>query len=233
MIYPNQKHELESLRRSALFSACSDEELIDILRFTDRRHLQANQILVYQDEACSAFFQVTHGYVKLYRTTGCGERVMGFAESGDTFAEAAVFCGEGYPYSAVALEDTEVLAFQAFPLSRFIQQSPLFSSAFIACLSRHLRHQTIQQACAAAFNADQRLASFLLGGPEAASAEETDSARRLPGRRRDLANLLAMTPETLCRVMGRFRRSGWIEENSGYVTITAREQLHSLLAQSC
>ena len=52
---------------------------------------------------------------------------------------------------------------------------------------------------------------------------------RGPRRRIDLASLLTMTPETLCRILKRFKNANWIKEQAGYITIIDPRALNALL----
>jgi CRP-like cAMP-binding protein len=57
-------------------------------------------------------------------------------------------------------------------------------------------------------NAEQRVAAYLL---EHRDTDDLDGpVGNIPYRRKDLASRLNLTPETLCRVLGHFRKRGWI-----------------------
>ena len=54
---------------------------------------------------------------------------------------------------------------------------------------------------------------------------------RLPVRRSDLASILGVTTETLCRVVARFRREGWILTADHDILVREPEALQGLRAQ--
>jgi CRP-like cAMP-binding protein len=54
------------------------------------------------------------------------------------------------------------------------------------------------------------------------------TSRRGP-KQTDMANMLAISPETLCRLLAKFRRSGWIANSDGQVIIVDPKGLHSVL----
>lgn len=49
-------------------------------------------------------------------------------------------------------------------------------------------------------------------------------------RQRDLASILAIAPETLCRIMAKFKRRGWIASTAEGVTVRDPASLGNLIA---
>lgn len=219
----------ELRRIVGLFSGCSEQEWCAIEEIVTERTLYSGEILFYQGEPCAAFYFLLSGTVKLALRSRRGERVIGFAGSGNALGESALFAGEGYPVSAVAVDDSRTLVFPAFPFLRLAQTYPNLALRVLGHVSRQYHQQLNRQVHLVEQNADQRLASYLLGH----CVEDTYSCIvRLPPRRMDLANLLNITPETLCRVMRRFKRSEWIACEGNKVTLRDPEALQSIL-QEC
>ena len=226
--YPFSPINTNLLFRNPIFSGCSEQEWETIKRFIRYRSLKAQEVLFWQNDSCNAFYFLIDGYVKLCRRYHKTERVVGFVEAGQIFGESAVFAGDGYPYTAIALEDLELVAIQAYPFARYAQSRPQLASRFIGHISRCLHQQLQEKEDLAVQSADQKLAAYLL--QECGGATSDKLVRRLPRRRIDLASLLSMTPETLSRTLRRFKNSNWIkEQTNGFITIIDPVALSSLL----
>jgi CRP-like cAMP-binding protein len=210
-----------------LFSGCSTQEWQAIERIMAGQYVEPGEIVFKQGEPCSAFYAVVRGMLKLRLEEAGIRRVVGFVQAGDTFGESAVFSGEGYAVSAVAVTDCELLAIPAFPFLRLTQQFPNLALRMLGWISQryhaHLRNSTRL----AMHNADQRVAAWLL---HHAAAGPTGPSVTLPPKRVDLANLLCITPETLCRIMKRLRTQGHVAVEGDEVRLLNTDALQTLIA---
>jgi CRP/FNR family transcriptional regulator len=174
-------------------------------------------------------FLLVEGAIKLVQRTGSSrERVVELVRPGDWFAESAVFCGNGYHASARALSHTEVLGVPAVALGRFLKQRPGLAVGLLHRLSRRAETAVQQMSDLCTRTAEQRVAAYLLEYDEGEG-----SAYRVPDgphSRADLASFLAVTPETLSRILQRFRRLGLIEKVGTELLI---RQPESLAGMSC
>ena len=221
---------VDLLLNTPLFSICSAEDRELIRRFIRHRNLMSQEVLFWQNDACEAFYFTLKGYIKLCRRVGQTERILGFVEPGQIFAESAVYAGSGYPYTGVATEDSELIVIQAYPFTRFLYSRPQLASRFIAHISNCLHRQLHEREQSNNHNAEQRVATFLLTPREV--LKKDPPVKRLPGRRLDLANLLTMTPETLSRTLKRFKDAHWIEQRGDEITVIDPNSLQSLLSRS-
>lgn len=187
----------------------------------------SQEVLFWQNDACEAFYYLLVGHFKLCRRNQQTKRIIGFVEPGQMFAESAVYGGDGYPYSAVATEDSELIVIQAYPFTRFLYSHPQLTSKFLSHLSRLLHHQLDEREQLNMHSAEQKVAAYLLAPYQGDNMGE--SACHLPARRIDLANMLLMTPETLSRTLKRFKDTHMIEEQRGQIMVTDPTALRSLL----
>ncbi len=222
-------NNIDLLLNTPLFSICSAQDRELIRRFIRHRSLMSQEVLFWQNDACEAFYFLLKGYIKLCRRVRHRERILGFVEPGQIFAESAVYAGSGYPYTGVATEDSELIVIQAYPFTRFLYSRPQLTSRFIAHISNCLHRQLHDREQLNTHNAEQRVAAYLLAPYEGLKAE--NPVQRLPGRRLDLANLLSMTPETLSRILKRFKDAHWIEQRCDEITVIDPMALRSLLPE--
>ena len=86
------------LKDVALFSGLDESDLGAILDISQFRHMRAGEALFEAGESCSAVYILESGLMKLFvRGPKSQQKVIEFVEPGDSFAEAALFSGEGYP----------------------------------------------------------------------------------------------------------------------------------------
>lgn len=217
------------LHKAPLFSAYSDSEFEGLLALCHYQRIAAETTLFKAQEACSAIYFMLSGFIELYREGLNGSRkIIEFIDGEQTFAEAALFSGQGYPVSARSLLDSELIRIDSVRFSLFLQQHPQLNWRMLGSLSIRLHHLVEQITSLSLHNAEQKVASFLL---ENYDDENQDGiVSHLPGRRRDLAARLSLSEETLCRVLGRFRKEGWVQtKDSSRVYLHHPEALQNLL----
>ncbi len=215
---------IEILRDSGVFGARDEEALLPIARVAAYRTLRTGDYLFHQGEPCSAMFLLVTGAIKLVqRSSGRRERVVELVRPGEWFAESAVFCGNGYHASACALSDTQVLGVPAVALGRFLRQRPGLAVALLHRLSRRAESAVQQMSDLCTRTAEQRVAAYLLEGYEGDGCAY--NVPDGPHSRADLASLLAVTPETLSRILQRIRRLGLIEKVDKELLVRQPESL--------
>ena len=221
---------IETLRATTLFSAFQDAQLAEVAHFSRVVSAAPDEILFHENETCSAIYCLISGVVKLYIIgPDQHEKALEFVEPGQTFAEAAMFSGQGYPVTAMALDDSRLISIDAYSLSRYLRQHPDLTWQMLAVMSRRL-HQLVGQIRSVSLqNAEQRVASYLLENYDPAEPER--AVGRIPPRRSELASMLGLTTETLCRVVANFRRRGWIGTSERDIVIQEPMALNTILAK--
>ncbi len=169
------------------------------------RRLSRGHLLFGEGEACAAMYVVAEGLVKVFKLAPDGrERVLNVFRAGDAFAEAALF-GEGaYPASAQTLCASVLVALPRATLLDLLRGDPALCFRIMASLSVKLKVLAQRLEDAAFQGVAARLAAFLL-------AEHRVQGRaqlRLPLAKKDLATYLAMSPETLSRLLRTLSQSG-------------------------
>lgn len=218
----------DMLRSARLFSGLRDEDLDAIGEMSQLRGLRMGEVLFRAGEPCSAIFIAESGLIKLFVHGPKGqEKVVEFIEPGDSFAEAALFSGQGYPVDAMASSDASVLAIDGFALSRYMHQHSHVGWNMLAVLSRRCHQLVGQLRSATCHSAEQRVVHYLLDNFD---DEQPDAAvSHLPNRRSELACALGITPETLCRVLGKLRKSGFIDTDHNLIYVRSPDSLADLL----
>ncbi|MCB1738009.1 MAG: Crp/Fnr family transcriptional regulator [Gammaproteobacteria bacterium] len=218
----------QMLRSAHLFAALNDDDIEAIGEISQLRGVRMGDVLFRAGDPCSAIYIAESGLIKLYvNGPRDQEKVIEFIEPGDSFAEAALFSGQGYPVSAMASADSSVLAIDGFALARYMHSHPHVSWNMLSVLSRRCHQLVGQLRSASCHSAEQRVIHYLMENYDDEAPDEAVS--HLPNRRSELACALGITPETLCRVLGKLRKNGWIETDHNLIYVRAPQPLAELL----
>ncbi len=221
--------QVQALQRSALFADFNQEEVQRLGRFCHHEMVPAHTVLFIQREACSHFYLLLEGFVELFLQHGEQQKkTVEFIEPGQTFAEAAMFSGQGYPVSAMALRESELLAINSMKFTQFLKQHPPLNWRLLSNMSRRLHQLVGQIAALSVLNAEQKVIAYLLEHHNEEEMEE--SVSHLPYRRAELASRLDLSTETLCRVLSQLKKQQLIEtRQSSQIKLLDIKQLRERL----
>lgn len=184
-------------------------DLIETLAGAARRvSLRAGEVIFRAGEPARAFYLVVAGAVKVYRLSPDGrEQVLHHLGPGRSFAEAAVLSMPSFPAHAVAIESgTELVEIAAGPFRALFADDPRLAAAMVSSLSMWLAGLADRVEELSVTSAVARLAHYLLRLPT--RTLEGVLVIELPMAKKELAAHLAITPETLSRVLRRWQDAG-------------------------
>lgn len=192
------------------------------------RQFEAGALVFLEREPCKAFFAVRQGVVKLYRSNADGrEQIVNHLHAGASFAEAALLTFGRYPVSCAATETpTELLEVGGEPLLRLFKEDERLGPAMVASLSMRLMTLVERVDELSTIQAGERFARWLLRQPSRAVGATLEIELAMP--KKDLAAHLAMTPETLSRLLRRWQEDGWIESERTSVRVLKGDRLTAL-----
>lgn len=224
-----KKDIVELLKKSSLFSSFDDELLLKISESVVLKNISKNELIFYESDPAAAFYLVTKGQVKVFKTSADGkEQILMIASKGDTFAEAALF-GEGlYPASAQSLTDTEVLYFGKDKFFSLIEKNPKIALKLIARLSELLRKMSKLVEELSLADITTRLALFIVKRLEESGNK---SEIELTEKKTILASQLGTIPETLSRSFNKLAREKIIEVEGPKIKILDSDKLHSIVGE--
>jgi CRP/FNR family transcriptional regulator, cyclic AMP receptor protein len=206
------------LDATTLFGGLGDAGIASLVPHTSVHWLRAKETLFVQGEPGDAVFVLVEGSMKLVRRIGAArEHVVRLARAGEVLAETVLFSRCGYPSTAVALEKSCLLAIDAQAFSALLRSNPLLAWKVMERLGKRIEELQAQTELLATHTAEQKVAAYLLRRYRALPA--SDSVIVSSCRRSDLASLLALAPETLCRVITEFKRRGWIRSDAGRIVV--------------
>lgn len=174
---------------------------------------KSGQVIFSEGEPVRAFYCVRRGAVKVYRLSSDGrEQVLHHLGEGHTFAEAAVLSMRLYPAHAVAVAAaTELIEIGAERFLQLFRGEPRLAAAMVSSLSMWLISLTERVEELSVASAAARLAHYLLRLPS--RVDDKLVVIELPLAKKDLAAHLAITPETLSRLLRRWQDAGVLRSN--------------------
>lgn len=186
------------VRELNLFSSLSEEDAVRLGSTAQLRSFRACSRLFDAGEPVRGFYHICKGKVKVFRLSPEGnEQVLGVFRPGQTFAEAAVFQGGGYPASAECLEDCELLFLEREALRKLVSQEPDFALRMLGAVAGKLRRMVTLVDTLTLQDVRGRLCRYLLGLLSEQSSEQYQI--QLPISQTLLARMLGITGETLSR----------------------------------
>ncbi len=174
-------------------------------------------------EPFKAIYAVRAGMVKTQVVDGDGhEQVLGFYLPGEAVGLNAIH-PERYPCDAMVLDTVYVCRFSFPSVRELAQQVPDLLMNLLRALSKEIGASAM---LAGDYSADERMAAFLLDLGERLSARRQSATQlHLAMPRGDIANYLRLAPETVSRVLARFREQGLIRVDGREIELTDAPRL--------
>ncbi len=175
-------------------------------------------VLFAEGQKSCCLYSLISGLVKITTITADGrEQIVGLSTPGKLLVGLQSISAERYEYTAVA--ETEVFAckLRHRGLLRAVRNHGDVAMRLVSALNAQLAHsralmQVMGHKCAAA-----KIASFIqLVVPSGIDGSQPTT---LPFSRREIANLLGLSEETVCRQMARMKRRGILYAPRGRIEI--------------
>ena len=223
---------VNSLRACQLFTGLPPEDMQSVAEFTVVKSLDKDEYLFREGETVSGFYVVQKGAINVHRVSATGkEQVIHVFRAGESFAEAALATGSGYPADARAVEPSSVLLVQKAGIVDLLRRRPELGLRMLAAMSSHLRVLVGQLDDLTLKDVETRLAHWLVKRcPDSQSGQP--AAVKLAGTKRMLAAELGTVSETLSRTLARFRAQKLIKVDGKNITVLSPKKLSDLLQAS-
>ena len=213
------------------FLADAGERLVrPIAAISSVIHQPKGTLVFDQGDACRGMFIVHAGAVKILKTGPDGrEHVLHVVHKGDCFGEAALFLGTGYPAAAQAVTDSVLILTPKEKLLGLLRTAPDLCLQMMGAMAIWARRLVDKVEILTLKDAGARLADYLLNELGRADTRAESPARvqlRIP--KNVLASHLAMSNETLSRLLARFEAHGLIAVNGRVIRILDGRELRGL-----
>jgi CRP/FNR family transcriptional regulator len=208
-LYPNRANygrcSTCTIRSSSVCGALGQHDLAEFERIARQVHLAPNEALFAADQIAHSVHNLTAGVARLYKLLPDGRRqIIGFALPGDFLGNAPCYY---YGYSADAIGPVSVCRVSRDEFSHFIVERPHFLLRINEFGARELMLAQEQMLLLGRRTAAEKVASFLMSWRQRlAQIGEERQTIALPMSRRDIADYLGLTIETVSRTLTRFER---------------------------
>lgn len=225
----NEGAIIRALRTHYLFSGLSDAQHERLLPAIRIREFSTGQMLFQQGDEAPAFFLLHTGSVKLYRLSNDGhEKIMRLIEPGQSFAEGVMFMdAPRYPVHSQGLNSGVLVAIDAAAYLEIMQASFATCRTVLASMTQRIQAHWDEIEALSLQNSRYRVVHYLLS--LAADSDPGPTTIQLPATKAMIAAKLAVTPETLSRILRLLQNEALIEMQGQRLhipnTASLREQL--------
>ncbi len=186
------------------------------------------QVVFSEGSPPIGLYLVCHGAVKLYHSDRFGrEHILEVAGPGAVLGELSLDDAPMLSVSAETVMESQLCFLGRERLVSFLQKHPMTGVQLIAALSTELAAARRKVRDLALKGAESRLAGLLV---QLARGSEDNSGKplQLGYSRRELAEMIGVSTETVIRLLGKLKQKKTISIDRREVTITDIEKLNKL-----
>lgn len=196
-----RSHLPHSLRQHDPFTGLDDSQFEQLLPGVQHHNLKPGEMLFSQNDAAPSFFLLTRGAVMLYRLSAEGqEKIMRLIGPGQTFAESVMFMDNPrYPVHARATQASQLVEIDAGAYLETMASSFTACKNVFARLTERIQSHWDEIEVLSLQNCRFRIVHYVLSLAQSINRDEVTVT--LPARKAQIASHLAVTPETLSRVL--------------------------------
>jgi CRP/FNR family transcriptional regulator len=197
------------------------------------RRYKAHQFIFQEGDQPQGVYLLCAGDVKMSKADARGRELTLLCLScGDLVGEVPFLGAEPYCASAETMRESVVCFLPRELVDYITAQEPEFSRRLLRRVSRFLCKAMGRTFDFAFRNAEARLANFILAiPPPPASAAALPCHERSNYSRREIAENLGLSPETVIRTLSSFQRRDLIRLNGKAIEILDRPALDNVAAE--
>lgn len=208
-----------------LFRSLPGNRLKALVESSHQRDLRPREIVYEQGAAAATCFVVLSGTVQLAVRLGRQRAIAGLAYAEDIFGLESLRDQAVRPDTATAVCSTQLLEIEASALEGLLLEHPEFQLSLLDYVISKVQEKTAHAVRTGHYDAEQKIAAYLISRPDGKSRGHNAEALS----QAELADYLALTPETFCRKVSKFRQLGWIAGRGNEYTVKRQDALQRLL----
>lgn len=220
---------LQRLRNLTIFDALTADQLAKLAESAAVRAIRARETLYEQNDPARSCFAILSGTLRFSVRLGRRQATSGLASVHEIFGLESIQRQGRRPDTAIAGGPSEVVEIDSAGLKELMLENPRFQFALLNYVVVKLQEQSSHAVQTGHYDAEQRLASYLID--RCGDYPLRGCRQGLVVSQADLADYLALTPETLCRKVSKFRKLGWIGGRGNDYVIKKPAALQQLLDQ--
>ena len=218
------------IEKLPLFAGVDPAELDAILAEARSIRYPKNTAVFEQGEDVHAFFLLLHGHVRASKTTPAGHQiVVRYVTPGEIFGVAPAISLKTYPATAIAVDDSIVLAWPSAAWPRLVAQYPALATNTLQTVGNRLQESHTRMMEISTQQVERRIAHTLLRlAHQAGRKGEQGIEIIFPVSRQDIAEMTGTTLHTVSRTLSEWQRQGLIESGRQRIVLRDPRRLSSL-----
>jgi CRP/FNR family transcriptional regulator, cyclic AMP receptor protein len=195
-----------------LFEDLPEADLAIVAQRVRQRRYKEGDTIFHRNDPGVALYVIVSGKVKIHNETPDGtDCIIAILSEGDFFGELAVIDGAERSADATTIEPTELLMLTRDDMHDILQRQPRISLRLLVTLAGRLRRTTDAYLAYSTLDVNGRLAMQLLRLSEQHGIVTPHGVRiDLHLTQTDFGALVGASRESVNKVMGFFRRQGYI-----------------------
>jgi CRP/FNR family transcriptional regulator len=197
--------------RTYSFCRCLTEEKLQVFsNISFEKSFSNKQNIFLQNDPSTYLYNVTEGNVKIYQLLDDGRiQITGFLYPGDFFGS---YKNNKYNYCAEAIGDLKTCVFDQKILDKYLDENPVLARELLNKTSFELTLAQDRLTVLGKLSASERLAKFLFNiSQQRKRIGWQNNPISLPMTRRDIADYLGLTIETISRELSSLKTSNIIK----------------------
>jgi CRP-like cAMP-binding protein len=211
-----------STQADGFFSSFFSERKDNRSYLNDLQFYGARTEIIKQDMPANAVYLIEHGLVKLVRETQNGSRmIIGLRHRDWLIGAPTVLLDRSYNFTVIAVVPTVLRCILKKDFLDHIKRNEQFSWHIHQLLSQQVFDQMKRVESMGCLSAEIRLMRFLLDTVREIEPLQSGTPDNftLPLTNQELAQLLMITPEHLCRVLKKLEQKGFIRHGNGSLIV--------------
>lgn len=223
--------KIDLLRNSCLFFSLSDQELEVLSECMGKRRFGRGMIIFHKGSIGQNLYLIESGKVRIFILSEEGQEItVNVYGEGECFGELSMLDGLPRSAGAVTMEDTVTYTLHRDDFHRFLLAYPQIAINILQVVSMRLRYTTVQAESFAFMDAYSRVAVKLieLGDRYGVPQERDVVAIDLQLTQAELASWVAISRESVNKILGAFRDQEFIDIQRGMIVLLDRGNLEKL-----
>jgi CRP/FNR family cyclic AMP-dependent transcriptional regulator len=219
---------MDGLRNSSIFSGCDEAALESLADACRVRTMPKGSMVFFQSDPAGAFYLVLSGSFAILLSSLDGRELqINEALPGDYFGELSIITGQPRSASAMAREKSELLVIPALAFQQVLDAEPKVVRNLLRMTALRLSISGEREAALAFLDAPGRIVRNLLQ-----LDMENEERGYMILSQEELAQRTGLTRQTVAKILGRWRRAGWLLTGRGRIMLLNREALKKVAEQS-
>ena len=212
---PSSSELLPFLRRVPFLAGLDDGALAPLARASRLKRLARGETLFQQGDSSDAAFIVRAGVIAIVLITADGrDLAINEMRAGECLGELSLLTGRPHSASAVARVNSEMVVIPRHAFLLELEREPALTRRLLETLALQLQTSAERESILAFVEAPGRLARVLVNMERAEGGKGYVKVSQ-----EELAQRIGVTRQTAARVLGQWRRAGWIITGRGVIML--------------